>query len=194
MIRNGETVSLEPHPVRPEPELIGLFQVQQKISEKKILIVKHVNVHFNPVMDPLQSEKQEETEKVIKELTEYISVDKKINDVDRVLNLEKNFDDMLRRLESYEVDIIRLRAINAAKDTELASLRDQLQVFSEVKDVIADILTDLPHPVPAPSQQLLQQPVVQVLLTQVMMKVKNSQTRRKPTQILLRFSEIQSRV
>ena len=102
---------------------------------------------------------------------------------------------MLRRLESYEVDIIRLRAINAAKDTELASLRDQLQVFSEVKDVIANILTDLPHPVPAPSQQLLQQPVVQVLLTQVMMKVKkNSQTRRKPTQILLRFSEIQSRV
>ena len=79
--------------------------------------------------------------------------------MDRVLNLEKNFDDMLRRLESYEVDIIRLRAINAAKDTELASLRDQLQVFSEVKDVIADILTDLPHPVPAPSQQLLQQPV-----------------------------------
>ena len=66
MIRNGEMVSLEPHPVRPEPELVGLFQVQQKISEKKILIVKHVNVHFNPVMDPLQSEKQEETEKVIK--------------------------------------------------------------------------------------------------------------------------------
>ena len=65
---------------------------------------------------------------------------------------------MLRRLESYEVEIIRLRAINAAKDTELASLRDQLQVFSEVKDVIANILTDLPHPVPAPGQQLLQQP------------------------------------
>ena len=36
--------------------------------------------------------------------------------------------------------------------------------------------------------------IVQVLLTQVMIKVKNSQTRRKPTQILLRFSEIQSRV
>ena len=34
----------------------------------------------------------------------------------------------------------------------------------------------------------------QVLLTQVMMKVKNSQTRRKPSRILLRFSEIQSRV
>ena len=46
MIRSGEMVSLEPHPVR--------------------------------------------------ELTEYISVDKKINDVDRVLNLEKNFDDMIR--------------------------------------------------------------------------------------------------
>ena len=42
---------------------------------------------------------------------------------------------MLRRLESYEVDIIRLRAVNAAKDTELASSRDQLQVCSEVKDV-----------------------------------------------------------
>ena len=38
------------------------------------------------------------------------------------------------------------------------------------------------------------QVIVQVLLTQVMMKVKNSQTRRKPTQILLRFSEIQSKV
>merc|ERR1712155_193056 len=64
-------------------------------------------------MDPLQSEKQEETEKVIKELTEYISVDKKINDVDRVLNLKKNFDDMLRRLESYEVDIIRLSVFSS---------------------------------------------------------------------------------
>ena len=36
--------------------------------------------------------------------------------------------------------------------------------------------------------------IVQVLLTQVMMKVKNSQTRGKPSRILLRFSEIQSRV
>ena len=88
---------------------------------------------------------------------------------------------MLRRLELYEVDIIRLRAVNATKDTELASLRDQLQGFSEVKDVIADILTDLPHPVPAPSQQLLQQPVVQVLLTQVMMKVKKKQPNKKKT-------------
>ena len=31
------------------------------------------------------------------------------------LNLEKKFDDILRRLESYEVDIIRLRAVDAAK-------------------------------------------------------------------------------
>ena len=112
-------VSLEPHPVRPNPELVSLFQVQRRISEKKILIVTHVNVHFNAVMDPLQSEKQEETENVIKGLTEYISVDKKINDVDRVLNLEKKFDDILRRLESYEVDIIKLKAVNADKDTEL---------------------------------------------------------------------------
>ena len=51
---------------------------------------------------------------------------------------------MLRRLELYEVDIIRLRAVNATKDTELASLRDQLQIFSEVKDAIADLLAALP--------------------------------------------------
>ena len=142
MIRNGETVSLEPHPVRPEPELVGLFQVQQKISEKKILIVNHVNVHFNAVIDPLQSENSEETENVIKELLDYISVDKKINEVDRISNLEKNFDDMMRRMESYEVDIIRLKAVNAAKDTELVSLRDQLQVCSEVKDVEIARITD----------------------------------------------------
>ena len=75
-------------------------------------------------------------------MTEYISVDKKINDVDRVSNLEKTFDDMMRRLESNEVDIIRLKAVNAAKDTELASLRDQLQVCSEVKDVEIARITD----------------------------------------------------
>ena len=62
MIRNGETVSLEPHPVRPEPELVGLFQVQQRISEKKILIVTHVNVHFNAIMNPLQSESRKRQE------------------------------------------------------------------------------------------------------------------------------------
>ena len=33
-----------------------------------------------------------------------------------------SFDDMMKRLESNEVDIIRLKAVNAAKDTELASL------------------------------------------------------------------------